>query len=122
MLMQDKNSDIYHSFLSNSWLVTLLATLIMPYNMLPVTPADLPDIIPVYQAAFKDDPFIGQLMPNVLPEVKQAYDMHYWENQLRMSEYNGMRFRKLVDEDGYDRCRLRIAGLDCALICGLESR
>ena len=90
----------------------------MSYNILPVTPTDLPDIAAICHAAFEDDPIVGHLMSNVSPEVKQAHDMHYWENQLRMSEYNGMRLRKLANEDGSDCCRLRIAGLDCALICG----
>lgn len=90
----------------------------MSYNILPVTPADLPDIVAVFHAAFKDDPHVGQLMPNVLPEVKQAHDMHYWQYQLNMSEYNGMIFRKLVDEDGYDHYQLSIGGLDGALIWG----
>ena len=89
----------------------------MSYNILPVTLTDLPDIAAICDAAFKDDPIVGHLMSNVLPEVKQAHDMHYWENQLVMSEYNGMTLRKLVDENGYDCWRLRVAGLDCALMC-----
>ena len=89
--------------------------LIMSYNILPVAPTDLPDISAICDAAFKDDPIVGHLMSNVLPEVKQAYDIHYWENQLVMAEYIGMRLRKLVDGDGYDRCRLRNTGLDCVL-------
>lgn len=76
----------------------------MPYTVLPATPADLPDIIAVYHAAFANDPFIGQLMPNVPLEVKTAHDLHWYGREFEMSELNGLRFRKVVDEDGYHHC------------------
>ena len=72
----------------------------MAYTVLPATPADLPDIIAIHHAAFADDPFIGLLMPNVLPEVKQSHDMHYFGRQFDMSRLNGLRFRKAVDGEG----------------------
>lgn len=72
----------------------------MAYRILPATAADLPDVIAIYHAAFKDDPFIGQLMPNVPPEVKQAHDMHRYGREVEMSELNGLEFRKVVDADG----------------------
>lgn len=76
----------------------------MVYRLLPATPADLPDIIAIYHAAFATDPFIGQLMPNVPPEVRQAHDMHWYGREFELSELNGLRFRKVVDEDGCGRC------------------
>lgn len=82
--------------------------LAMPYIILPAIPADLPDIIAIYHAAFKDDPFVGQLMPNVPPEVKQAYDMHWYGREFEMSELNGLRLRKVVDGEGYDCCPRQI--------------
>ena len=94
----------------------------MSYTILPVTPTDLPDVSAICDAAFKDDPIVGHLMSNVLPEVKQAHDMHYWENQLVMSEYNGMRLKKLVDKDGYDRCRLRDWRIQLCTDSWLEKR
>ena len=84
----------------------------MSYRILPATPADLPDIIAIYHAAFVEDPFIGQLMPNVPPALKQAHDMHRYGRDCEMSDLNGLRFRKVVDEDGYDMIRSSIA---CAL-------
>lgn len=72
----------------------------MPYTILPATPADLPDITAIHQAAFADDPFIGQLMPNVLPEFKRSHDMHFFEREFEMSRLNGLRFRKAVDGEG----------------------
>lgn len=72
----------------------------MSYTILPATPADLPDIAAILDAAFAGDPFIGQLMPNVPPEIKQAYDMHCHGREFEMSEFNGLRFRKVVDENG----------------------
>ncbi|CAF9935402.1 hypothetical protein IMSHALPRED_010215 [Imshaugia aleurites] len=72
----------------------------MPYRVLPATPADLPDIIAIYHAAFANDPFIGQLTPNVPPSVKQAYDLHWYGREFDLSELNGLRFRKVVDGDG----------------------
>ena len=73
----------------------------MSYTILPASPADLPDIVAVFGAAFAGDPFIGQVMPNVPPEVKHAYDMHYHGREFEMSEFNGLRFKKVVDEEGY---------------------
>ncbi len=75
----------------------------MVYKILEATPADLPDIITVYHAAFAADPFIGQLMPNVPPEVKQAHDMHWYGREFELSKLNGLHFRKVVDGDGYVR-------------------
>ncbi len=75
----------------------------MVYKILEATPADLPDIITVYHAAFAADPFIGQLMPNVPPEVKQAHDMHWYGREFKLSKLNGLQFRKVVDGDGYVR-------------------
>ena len=80
----------------------LFFVLTMQYTILPATPADLPDIVAVYHAAFANDPFIGQLMPNVPPQAKNAHDMHWYAREFEMSELNGLRFRKLVDGDGYD--------------------
>lgn len=74
----------------------------MPYTISPATRADLPDIIAIYHAAFADDPFIGQIMSNVPPQVKQAYDMHWYGREFEMSQLNGLRFRKVVDGDGYN--------------------
>lgn len=76
---------------------------VMQYTLLPATPADLPDIIAIYHAAFSTYPFIGQLMPNVPPEVRQAHDMHWYGREFELSELNGLRFRKVVDENGYGR-------------------
>lgn len=72
----------------------------MTYTVQPATPADLPDIVEIHDAAFATDPFIGQLMPNVPPEVKRAHDIHYYRRELDMSELNGTRFRKVVGGDG----------------------
>ena len=91
--------SFFHSFLLSS-----IILLTMQYTILPATPADLPDIIAVFHAAFANDPFIGQLMPDVPPQIKRAYDMHWYSREFDMSELNGLRFRKVVDEDGYDLC------------------
>ena len=72
----------------------------MVYTILPATPADLPDIIAVQHAAFADDAFIGQLMPNVSPEARQSHHMHFFARQFEMSRLNGLRFRKAVDGQG----------------------
>ena len=72
----------------------------MAYTILPATPADLPDIVAIHHAAFADDPFIGQLMPDVSPELKRSHDMHFFTRQFEMSGFNGLRFRKAVDGEG----------------------
>ena len=72
----------------------------MTYRLLPATPADLPDIIDIYHAAFQNDHFIGQMMPHVPRDIKRAYDMHYYGREFEMSALNGLRFRKVVDQDG----------------------
>lgn len=80
----------------------------MVYTLLPATPADLSDIIAIYHAAFATDPFIGQLMPNVPPEVRQNHDMHWYGREFELSELNGLRFRKVVDENGCSRSLSRL--------------
>lgn len=75
---------------------------VMVYRILPATPADLPDVIAIFHAAFAADPFVGQLMTNVPPEVKLTYDMHWYGHEFEMSELNGLQLRKIVDGDGYD--------------------
>lgn len=90
----------------------------MTYRVLPATPADLPDTIAIYHAAFADDPFIGQLMPNVPADFKQAHDLHWYGREFEMNELNGLRFRKVVDVDGYDRCLRQYRQLDRELTCG----
>lgn len=72
----------------------------MAYTILPATPTDLPDIVAVHHAAFADDAFIGQLMPDVSLEDKQSHDMHFFARQFEMSRLNGLRFRKAVDGEG----------------------
>jgi len=47
----------------------------MPYKRLPATENDTPDIVTVYDAAFKNDQFVGQLMANADPEAKRIYDI-----------------------------------------------
>lgn len=89
------------AFLLNAQRRTASATLTMAYTILQATPADLPDIIAIYHAAFANDPFIGQLMVNVPSEVKQAHDMHWYGREFEMCELNGLRFRKVVDGNGY---------------------
>ena len=81
----------------------------MAYTILPATPADLPEIVACHQATFADDPFIGLLMPNVLPEVKQSHDMHYFGRQFEMSRFNGMKHRKAVDGEGCGSSPARLA-------------
>ena len=94
----------------------------MPYTISPATPADLPDIITIYHAAFANDPFIGQIMPNVPPGVKQAYDMHCYGREFEMSQLNGLRFRKVVDGDGYNPWPRRAQQLDHGTHLSLDWR
>ena len=93
----------------------------MVYRVLPATPSDLPDIIAVYHAAFAADPFIGQLMLNVPPEVKQAHDMHWYGREFELSRLNGLQFRKVVDGDGCVRRPRRSRQLGRALTCGKKA-
>ena len=72
----------------------------MSFTILPATTADLPDIAVIYGTAFKDDRIIGQLMPNVPLEVKQAYDLEWYRREFEMSTLNGLKFYKAVDVSG----------------------
>ena len=89
----------------------------MSYTVLTATQDDLIAIIAVYHAAFADDPFIGQIMPNVAPEVKQAYDIHRFRREIEMSELNGLKLKKVVDGDGYDHPRRGICSTVLHLSC-----
>ena len=94
----------------------------MPYTISPATPADLPDIIAIYHAAFANDPFVGQIMANVPLQVKQAHDMHWYGREFEMGQLNGLRFRKVVDGDGYNPSPRRARQLDQGTHLSLERR
>ena len=71
----------------------------MSYTIHPATLADLPDIVAIWDAAFKNDRIIGQLMPNVPLDLKRAYDIEWYRRMFDMSHLNGLRFFKAVDEN-----------------------
>lgn len=79
----------------------------MAYTILPVTTNDLPDIVAIHEAAFVDDPIFGQIMANVSPEAKLAHDLHWYEREFGISELNGLRWKKLIDGNGYKHWQRR---------------
>ncbi len=73
---------------------------IMSYTILPASTADLSEIVTIYNAAFKEDRIIGNLMAAVPLEVKKAYDIAWYRREFDMSKLNGLRFYKAVDQHG----------------------
>ena len=70
----------------------------MPFQLLPADLTDLPDLVAVFQAAFRDDPIIYHLMRDVDPEVKYKYDMGFLGKYIRDGPLTGSRFFKIVEE------------------------
>lgn len=71
----------------------------MPLTILPATPTDLPDIVAIYDAAFKNDRIIGNLMPDVPPAIKEAYDLEWYRREFTMAELTGCKFSKAVEDE-----------------------
>ena len=72
----------------------------MSFTVHPATVADLPDIVTIYNEAFKNDRLVGMLMRNVPAEVKRAYDLEWYRREFNMSALNGLRFYKAMDGNG----------------------
>ncbi|KAL8837230.1 MAG: hypothetical protein Q9170_002603 [Blastenia crenularia] len=71
----------------------------MPFQVLPASASDIPEIAVIHHDAFKDDPIIGYLMRNVKLEVKQAYDKQYFEKSFTRMDLTGSVCHKVVDTE-----------------------
>ena len=72
----------------------------MAYRIIQAETSDIPNLVRVIDAAFRDDPVIGLLMPDIDPKVKFEHDCQWYEKMYRQKELTGLRFRKVVDETG----------------------
>ncbi|MCJ1459924.1 hypothetical protein MMC28_010303 [Mycoblastus sanguinarius] len=72
----------------------------MTFKILPAAPADVPQIVTIGHDAFLSEPLVSQLMANVPPDMKRAYDMRYYAREFEMASLNGLRLSKVVDETG----------------------
>lgn len=74
----------------------------MAYTLLPATKAEIPDLITVYDAAFKDHPFVEQFMPNADPGAKLKCDLAWYGHEFEIGETDTrQRYLKAVDEGVY---------------------
>ena len=65
----------------------------------PAQPSDVDDIVTVYLAAFKDDPILGYVWCDVLPEANHAYMVRYFRQYFGDAERDGAWFRRVVDNE-----------------------
>ncbi|KAL8708855.1 MAG: hypothetical protein Q9220_006311 [cf. Caloplaca sp. 1 TL-2023] len=71
----------------------------MPFQILPAEPSDIPEIAVIQHEAFKDDPIIGRLWPDVDRQVKHEYDIKLLQRHFAQKELLGSVFHKLVDTE-----------------------
>ena len=71
----------------------------MSFSVHDATLADCPTLATVSLAAFKDDPIVGYLARDVLPDVFQAYQCQQYQRRLQTSALNGLRVFKVVDDE-----------------------
>ena len=68
----------------------------MPFLIQPASIEDVPAIVTVFRAAFRDDPIIHQLMCDVEPSTKYDYDIANFSKYTRDSHLTGSRFVKVI--------------------------
>ncbi|KAL8951066.1 MAG: hypothetical protein Q9222_002938 [Ikaeria aurantiellina] len=71
----------------------------MPFQVLPAEPSDIPEIAVIQHEAFKDDPIIGRLWPDVDRQVKHEYDIKFLQRHFAQKELMGSVFHKVVDTE-----------------------
>lgn len=73
----------------------------MTYKVLPATRTDVPALAKTFIDAFAGDPILGQIWPNVAPDVHLAYQTRQFEGHFDHAARDGNVHRKVVDESGY---------------------
>ena len=71
----------------------------MTYSILPAQPSDVSDIALISHDAFKDDPIVGQLTPNVPREADHAWQVRSLTGTIANAERDGVRFMKAIDDE-----------------------
>lgn len=73
----------------------------MKYEVLPATRADVPALAKTFIDAFHEDPMLGQIWPNVDPDVHLAYQTRQFDAHFDHAARDGNVHRKVEDESGY---------------------
>ena len=68
----------------------------MPFLLQPASIEDVHKIVFVFQAAFRDDPIISQLMCDAEPSTKYNYDIANFSKYIRDGHLTGSRFVKVI--------------------------
>ncbi|KAL9597193.1 MAG: hypothetical protein Q9179_004345 [Wetmoreana sp. 5 TL-2023] len=71
----------------------------MGFQVLPGELSDIPEVVPIHLAAFKDDPIMGQLMPNVTYQDQFDYFTGYYRKHFAEKHLTGSVFHKAIDTD-----------------------
>lgn len=73
----------------------------MTFSVVKAHASDIPDIVAIANAAFKDDQFIGQMMPNVPIDVQNKYYYPKHVQNFKNPHLTGSIYYKAVNEKGY---------------------
>ncbi|KAL8723887.1 MAG: hypothetical protein Q9181_007107 [Wetmoreana brouardii] len=71
----------------------------MGFQVLPGELSDIPEVVPFHIAAFKDDPIMGQLWPNVTYEDQFGYYTRFYRKHFAEKHLTGTVFHKAIDTD-----------------------
>lgn len=71
----------------------------MTFSIHPATIADIPAIVTLSHAAFKDDRLVGYLARDVAPDLSYAHHCQEYERRFKTSALNGLVLFKAVDDD-----------------------
>ncbi len=71
----------------------------MTYSVVDAQRSDADELSSIFLDAFKEDPMLGQIWPNVAPDVLHAYHTRQFVESFENMEPRGIVFKKVVDQE-----------------------
>lgn len=69
------------------------------YAVVEAQRSDVPELTSTFLDAFRDDPMLGQIWPNVRPDVSHAYHARRFAVSFENTERSGVVWRKVVEKE-----------------------
>lgn len=71
----------------------------MTYSVVDAQRSDADELSSIFLDAFKEDPMLGQIWPNVAPDILHAYHARQFVESFENMEPRGIVFKKVVDQE-----------------------
>ncbi|KAI4241447.1 MAG: hypothetical protein LQ352_007455 [Teloschistes flavicans] len=69
----------------------------MAFQVVTAEPSDIPAIVPIHIAAFREDPIMGQLMPNAKDQDQYDYYANFYRKHFAEKHLTGSVFHKVIE-------------------------